>query len=1784
MHRIFTLFLFISIFFAATFAQTSVQLSNGRIQFQPVSAVNLSRFFNQQIPVNGKRYVVIQFSKAISLQQRESLISNGITLMEYIPPFTYTAVITKENTRPELLQAGIIGMAYMPDSLKISQLLKHPERHNWLQGNNGLMDVLIKIGGISVAEATQLLQKQNFNISLSNLEGYYIIKARMPLAKLNDLAAQPFVEWIEPAQPEPKTFNSKSINMSAGNVARAPIVAGGYGLTGAGVVVGVGDDADPSNHIDLQDRIINRSAFLYNDHGTHVSGTVAGAGIFRYLSRGFAPAAKVVSQLFSGIWQNAGAYVRDFGMIATNNSYGNVTGDADYEGYYDLYSQILDQQAFQYPDLLQVFASGNDGNIIVGAYPLHYGNVVSGMQTAKNVMTVGRTDRPLIASASSSSGPVKDGRLKPELMALGEEIISPAGNGNYTSAWGTSMAAPAITGGAALLCEQYRKQFNVNPKSGLLKALLMNGGLDIGTVGPDYRHGYGMMNLQRSLNMLKNTHFYNNTISTGGIQQQIITVPANTAQLKVMLYWHDPAASLYATKSLVNDLDIEVLDPSGNIVQPQKLSVDPVSVANPATTGIDRINNNEQVIVNNPVVGNYTIRVNGFAVNVGVSQPYFIAYDFLPRGLQLYSPFETDTYFPGELLVIHWADNGTGNNRRTIEYSLNDGATWGLISDTVLPNVNFYNWNIPSTAATTTARIRITENNTVFNNTSGRFVILGEVYHSFAAISQQCEGYCKIEWPTVPGATDYEILMKQGYDMQPVGATTATTYTVSGLDKDSSYWFSVRARANGVAGKRSDGQVYRPNVGSCSGTISDNDLKLNAIISPNTGRRFSTSELGSNSTITIQIKNVDDVPASEFDVKYSINGSGFVSQRITTPIIAGGTSVINFTGINLSAEGTYNIVAVVKNTQPDAVTKNDTLRKTVKQLANAPITLANPFLENFESADSANYENTVSGLNGLDRWDFLPLTGNTDSYGRARTFVNTGVANGNRAITLDVKKFVNNTNLDNSKLTGTFNLANYNAATDEVRLDFMYKQHGSYQEDAAVGKNIVMVKGAENTTALNAYSLFANQPVIAGQWKRSSSIELSDILAGSGQNFSPTTQITFTQTSPLGMGDNTHFGGYTFDDIRLYTVANDMQVIAIDTPAVNNCALGNVPVRIRVKNSMSYSISNIPVKMQVDGNTILSETIASVAPNTIAVYNFVAPANVSAEGSHTIRVWTDLPADNFHENDTISKTIVNQPVITSFPYLQDFENNNGSFYTGGKNSSWEYGAPYGIKIKTAASGIKAWKTGLLSGYNDDELSYLYSPCFNTTGLINPTLSFAMVYDIELCRPAACDGAWVEYSTDGENWSKLGSTATGTNWYNYNTRQFWDSAKTHWHVATNGLPVAQNLRLRFVMYSDVFTGKDGVAIDDIHIYDKPFDIYDLNTSSNLITQSVSGNNTFSFQQNGKLVAAVLPKGNNLGSTGVKAYLANGAIRNDNNNYYAARNLTIQPTTLTVPSPVTVRFYFLDSEVDSLRKATRCTTCKTLTDYTFLGITKYDDADDSKENGTMADNQNGVYARFNSAVVRKVPYDKGYYAELNMNSFSELWLNDGTPSNIIVPIQWLSFTAQKSNGNQVLLQWSLQNESNALQYEVEVLQPNSGGLYQRLAVIQAINQQPLSNYTFVDSSLQKQGVYQYRIKRIDRNGQISYSEVRTLLFGDKNLNVIVYPNPTTTLVQVMLEGIVNTLIQLSLYDAAGKLLQQQRTTATGTAQKLQLNMAMLPTGIYQLKVQSGNDEEVVKVVKN
>ena len=611
------------------------------------------------------------------------------------------------------------------------------------------------------------------------------------------------------------------------------------------------------------------------------------------------------------------------------------------------------------------------------------------------------------------------------------------------------------------------------------------------------------------------------------------------------------------------------------------------------------------------------------------------------------------------------------------------------------------------------------------------------------------------------------------------------------------------------------------------------------------------------------------------------------------------------------------------------------------------------------------------GLEGLDRYDFVNSTGN----GRIRTFVNTGIAySGSKALTLDADRFIiGNTD----SLTGTFNLATYDAATNDIRLDFRYKNHG--QEPNAANK--VWIRGNDQQNWIQVYDLFANQNDVDGTYKRINGIELTDSLLAHLQNFSTSFQVRWGQWGRILAADDYGGAGYSFDDIRLYSVTNDIQMISIDTPIVASCALSaNTPVKVTVRNSSNSTVSGIPIVLKVDGVLILAtETLPDITANTSIQYTFnPATANLSSLGNHTVQVWVDLPSDSYRENDTAIVTLTNSPVITvtsSSPYLQDFETSDGSWYSSGNNNSWEYGTPASAKINRAASGSKAWKTRTAGNYNDLEFSYLYSPCFDISGMTIPTLSFSVALDLEDCGSTLCDGAYMEYSADGKIWQRLGAYNQGTNWYNknYTGNNLWSVQNYHrWHVATIPLPTTglTQLRLRFVVSSDMSVNKDGIAVDDIHIYDNVNGIYNGVTMGSPVMMNIPGGaNWVDFTSGGKLVASVQSPSQAMGNTDAQAYIYTGAVRNSNGQYYHNRNITIKPATNSLTDSASVRFYFLDTETEALINATGCGGCTKPSMAYELGVSKYNNTDDSFEDGDISNNPGGNWFFIHSDKVRK-----------------------------------------------------------------------------------------------------------------------------------------------------------------------------------------------------------------------
>ncbi|NCU03735.1 MAG: S8 family serine peptidase, partial [Chitinophagaceae bacterium] len=1517
-------------------------------------------------------YSVLSFESPVTNAQQLALKGMGIELLTYLPDNSYQVRMKRMPLFSQLYSAGVRAMISIPGSAKLGRELKesvtakHPDAP--------LVLSLQLLPGVKWSEVSGTLSGYDIVLTKSDYLNQGLAQVNMPVKNIALVSELPFVGYMNISN-----FNSVALNQRErglyGLTNLTGQEAGGRNLSGAGVTIGVGDDSNPS-HLDNTKDVINRNPiFITNNHGRMVTGVVGGDGLVEERYRGVATKSLLITDYFDLILTKSALYYSDYGMTVTNNSFYTGLAGCPGNGDYNELSVYVDKQIFDNPFLQHVFAAGNDGTKTCSPFPLSFGTIKSGYQVGKNVLDVADYHLGIdILTATSSRGPVEDGRLKPEITAHGVAVIAPSGTNNgYADNYGTSFSAPFVTGVWGLLTERY-KQLHSNslPKSALIKAILCNSADDRGNPGPDYGYGFGFINPRRSVEALENNRYFSGVINTGNTSSQAITIPAGVRKLKILLYWHDKEGSPLAAKALVNDLDLSVTD-GITTYAPWILNPAPGSVNLPAIRGIDRINNIEQVTIDNPGT-NITININGFNVPTG-TQEYFVTYEYLFDDIKLEHPIGGERFSPGLEEIIKWNASDNSNNTFTLEYSIDDGATWTLISNNLPATDHRYRWLTLPNTPTNKGKIRITRNGGGASATSpGNFTILSQ---PTLTATVPCEGYVNLSWPAVAGATDYEVMQLKDFEFVSLGTTASTTHRVSGLDKTQTYWFTVRARMTDSLGMRAVAKSIVPTLATaCTATEFDNDLKIDSLIAPVHGRENTSIALTAAQPITVRIKNLDNAATSgSYNLSYQINGGAVITESSSAAIAAGGTVNYTFTApANLAALGTYTIKVTVKQTG-DNQPANDELTYTVKHIANPVVTL--PFVETFETTTVEEYKSAFFGISNADRFDYSNTTN-----GRLRTFVNTGVAvNGSRALTLDAINY--NGTLAVNTVTGTINLSNYSAAQG-LRLDFNLKNHGQLKQPGTG----VWLRGSDTQPWVLMYDLSTNQGNL-GEVKRVS-INVNEL----GQIPSSSFQVRFDQASTTSANNASYDydgydmdDGFTIDDIRIIQTNNDVMLTQLVAPDTFNCTPGNFNITVKVKNTTGTVFTNVPVYYRINNGTAVAGTIPSLAGNAETNFTFPVQADLSAFKAYEIDAWVKLSGDDYAANDSINNRYVySSPVINSFPYLERFETGNGNWFTDTISySSWHWGTPSKSVMARAASEGKGWFTTLGGSYRPNESSYLYSPCFNLSSLTQPVFSFSHITQQE--DNCNCDYHTLEYSIDnGNTWQRLTAT-NGTNWFDSSNNQSWKKNIQRWHVSSTEVPNASNIRFRFYLSSDELTQYEGIGIDDIHIFEKAT-IY---TGADVlnINQTVSGNNWIHFNSGGTRVASINPLGQNLGNTNVSVYINSGPVRTMNNQYYLDRNLVISSANTPTDS-VIVRFYFTEQEAKALIESTICAPCIKFSDAYLAAVTKYSGSA-SFENGVLNDGAGGVFDFIDSAKVDVVPFNNGYYAEFKVKSFSEFWIN-------------------------------------------------------------------------------------------------------------------------------------------------------------------------------------------------
>jgi Subtilase family/Secretion system C-terminal sorting domain len=1743
----------------------SVRLKKGVIPVEKnVATGQLQKEAFRSVHYKDRYYAVIQFDRLPDPAQKKELADIGVQIFDYVPDRAYLAEIKDSFSVSELRRYAVSGIAAMPAAFKIAGSPgQRPD--DYLHAADRLIAVNW-FGHLDPGEVRQALAAAGAAVVPTKIQPPHTLFIRVAnTAILQKIADLPFVSYLASQPMTPRALNYNNRAAHGADALNAP---GGRYLRGDGVFIGVGDDTDPYTHVDFTGREIDRfAAPPGSGHGVHTSGTAGGGGILNPMYQGMAPHAMIISQYYSDILTNAPTYITDYDMGLTTNSYTDYDPGCTNDGVYDALANYTDAQLYSYPNLLHNFAAGNDGVYTCSPFPNMFSTIKSGFQCAKNVLTIGNVDNfNYTINNYSSAGPTNDGRLKPEIVAGGVSITSTLPYNSYGAETGTSMSCPTVTGSLALLVQRYRQLHGgADPSAALLKALICNTATDMGNPGPDYIFGFGSLNALAADQVLEANQYSTGSVSNAGSEQSTINVPAGAQQVRVTLAWTDYPAAPFAATALVNNLDLTVTAPGSGLHHPLILNPNPANVNDVAVEGIDNLNNIEEVVINNPTGGAFTINVAGTSVPQG-PQSYAVAYEIIQPSLQLLYPYGNETWVTGGSEIIRWVANDGGTANFTIEYSTDNGSTWTTINNAVPAAPTLYNWTVPSTV-TNTALIRVTRNGTSYSDVSHYpITVLGQ---PAVTVTNPCQGYAQLLWGTVPAATSYDIMQLAGDSMVKVAGTTDTTYLLGSLNRDSSYWLSVRAVNAGTPGRRSIAANVTPSGGSCALATLNNDYTVDSVIGLSSGRLYTSTQLGAATPITVELKNLGTIlPGSSYMMSYQVNGGTIVTETTSAIVASNGVYDYTFSSpYNFSAAGTYNLqiwVSYPSDPQPG----NDTISAVISQLSNDPVILNPSYTEGFESAAPSAYYSPTTGFSGLDRCDFFTDNPN----GRVRTFINTGFAHtGDHCATLDARHYSTTSTADS--LITTFNLGNY-SGSDQIWLDFYYQNQGIVFR---LGGNQVWIRGNDQSAWIPVCTLDTNAANV-GIYQPSPHINVTATLKAASQSFSSSFQIKFGEEGYTSTNDVVPDGdldnGYSFDDITLSRSTNDLSMSTLVAPNLSNlCSLSNAEtISVVVKNYSDTAATNIPVTYSVNGTTV-TETIPSIGAGDSIVYSFSHTADLSAFQAYTITGWVSYPGDTYLTNDTLSPvSFQTTPLISTYPYLQGFETNNGYWYTGGTNSSWQWGTPQKTTIDKAANGSKCWVTSLTGDYNNNELSYLYSPCFDVSSLQQPVLSFSHIFQTE--DDCACDYHWTEYSTDGVNWIRLGAVDSGTNWYDDSINESWQKSYTRWHVSSYNIPATTSpVRFRIVMSSDEATTYEGVGIDDVHVFDEAA-VYTGPDITGGLALPVSGSNWINFNAGGAVVAAINPNGQDLGMTNVMVYFNHtGAVRHDSLQYYLDRNIVIQPSNPPSDS-VSVRYYFLDSEADTLIDATGCPSCTTITDAYQSGVAQYSSAVPAEEDSTLANDTTGLWSFHpHNQGASIIPNDKGYYAEYSVKGFSEFWICAQAPVQPAnsLPVL-LTFTAVRS-GNGALLQWTALHDQLFTRY---LVQKSSDSInfttldsLPPLADTSAVNA-----YQYTDPNLQP-GIAYYRLQITDLNGNIGYSVIRSVDVPGAGALITVYPNPVQD-GTLYISSTVNCR-NIRLTDVLGRLILNQEVQ--GYLQTL--SVGTLAPGIYLLITDTDAGRQVQKV---
>lgn len=220
-----------------------------------------------------------------------------------------------------------------------------------------------------------------------------------------------------------------------------------------------------------------------------------------------------------------------------------------------------------------------------------------------------------------------------------------------------------------------------------------------------------------------------------------------------------------------------------------------------------------------------------------------------------------------------------------------------------------------------------------------------------------------------------------------------------------------------------------------------------------------------------------------------------------------------------------------------------------------------------------------------------------------------------------------------------------------------------------------------------------------------------------------------------------------------------------------------------------------------------------------------------------------------------------------------------------------------------------------------------------------------------------------------------------------------------------------------------------------------------------------------------------------------------------------------------------------------------------------------------------------------------YTRAGVAVDNQNSYDPNFVQPGVGTSFatfpsqVLPVKFLNFTATKNN-NTAILNWAVENEdANTASYEI--LKSVNGVDFTSIKTLSPLNNGRTSNtYAFTVenlSSIRSSGLIYFRIKQVDKDGQVTYTDIKNVRLDGRGLAVNIYPNPVKNTANVTFDMEESAEVTIAVIDALGKQLSVKALKGVKGANITTVDMSKMAAGNYTLKLQTASETKTVSVVK-